>query len=329
MKYKILYGTETKNIDITPKCLSDHMKDNIIYIQPNDEERAFIFTDPAFGLSKSIYIYRTDGQGNIINDLPLYIVDKNQFVYLDLANDMVYVNRTPEMWKDKFPRNYLFESLRQIQHQLKIKHGDFSIEVPEQLMSLRFLTGDEKILEIGGNIGRNSLIMAYIMKRKGKSQSSLVTLECDPDTVKKLQENRDLNGFDFQIEPSALSKRKLIQRGFDVASQTFESEILLDGFKPVSIISWDELKQKYPLSFDTLVLDCEGAFYDIVQDMPEVLDNIEKVFIENDFRDISHKEYVDNILLSRGFQVEYAEDLENGYWWMPCKKDFFQFWKKV
>lgn len=112
-----------------------------------------------------------------------------------------------------------------------------------------------------------------------------MTLESDKNIAKLLEENRDLNNFNFHIESSALSKRKLIQRGWD----TLPSDVLIDGFNWVNTITLNELKQKYNIDFDTLVLDCEGAFYYILMDMPEMLDNINLIIMENDYYDISKK----------------------------------------
>ena len=53
-----------------------------------------------------------------------------------------------------------------------------------------------------------------------------------------------------------MCKRKLIQKGWD----TIESDVLLDGYTNVNTITLDQLYSKYNIMFDTLVLDCEGAF---------------------------------------------------------------------
>jgi FkbM family methyltransferase len=158
-------------------------------------------------------------------------------------------------------------------------------------MAVTYLTGNEKVLEIGGNIGRNSLIIGYILQQKNNNKN-FVVLETDPMIAKQLTENRDLNDMKFNIENSALSKRKLIQKDWD----TIESDVLLDGYTPVNIISWDELIKKYNINFDTLILDCEGAFYYILIDMPEVLNNINLIIMENDYHEIEQKNYVDSIL---------------------------------
>jgi bifunctional polynucleotide phosphatase/kinase len=50
-------------------------------------------------------------------------------------------------------------------------------------MVVKYLTGNEKVLEIGGNIGRNSLIIAYILGNR----NNFVTLECDENIAKQLE----------------------------------------------------------------------------------------------------------------------------------------------
>ena len=75
-------------------------------------------------------------------------------------------------------------------------------ELAEQKMVVRYLSGQEKVLEIGGNIGRNSLVIASILE----NSNNLVTLESDVNISKALSQNRDLNNMKFHIESSALSK---------------------------------------------------------------------------------------------------------------------------
>ena len=150
--------------------------------------------------------------------------------------------------------------------------------------------------------------------------SNLVTLECDSISYDQLKSNRNLNNFNFHIQNSALSARKLIQNGWT----TIPSDELLPGYSQVNTITLSELKNKYQIEFDTLVLDCEGAFYFILQDFPEILENINLIIMENDYYDISHKEYIDSILKKNEFDIIYKQ----GGGWGPCKDYFYQVWKK-
>jgi FkbM family methyltransferase len=219
--------------------------------------------------------------------------------------------------EDTYDETYIDNKINEIHSKLKLNHGSFQDELPEQRMTVKYLKGNEKVLEIGGNIGRNSLMIASILK----NDNNFVTLECDSEIANQLRENRDMNNFSFHVENSALSKRNLIQKGWD----TIESDVLLDGYKQVNTITFDELNTKYNIEFDTLILDCEGAFYYILKDMPEILNNIHLIIMENDYHDITHKTYVDEVLRNNNFKVDYTES--GG--WGPCSNNFFEVWKRT
>jgi FkbM family methyltransferase len=212
------------------------------------------------------------------------------------------------------------ESLADIQSKLTLRHGSFMQEYPEQKMAVKYLTGNEKVLEIGGNIGRNSLVISYILA-KNNNYDNLLVLECDPVSSRKLDENRIINGARFQIENAALSNRKLIQKGWD----TIVSDTVLEGYVEVNTITYNELNEKYNIAFDTLVLDCEGAFYYILKDNPEILNNIKKIIMENDYQDLEHKKYIDSVLKQNNFNCIYTE----GGGWGPCADNFYEFWERI
>ena len=59
-------------------------------------------------------------------------------------------------------------------------------------------------------------------------------------------------------------------------------------------------------------------------DMPEILNNIKLIIMENDYHDISKKNYIDEILIKNDFYTDYQE----GGGWGPCINNFFEVWKK-
>jgi len=259
----ILYGVKENRRDVTDICLDKLLHNNIITIPCGDNNRAFFFNDHLIGVEKSIFI--------IINQNEVEYNQTNT-IKINITDFTVYTQNNSN----------INEKLNSIHNKLRIKYGNFNEELPEQKMAARYLTGNEKVLEIGGNIGRNSLIISSII-----NNNNFVSLESDPDIAKQLKENRDLNNLTFHIEISALSKRKLIQRGWD----TKPSDTLENGYKWINTISFDQLQLKYKIVFDTLILDCEGAFYYILMDMPEILNNIKLFIMENDYHEISHKNY--------------------------------------
>ena len=212
--------------------------------------------------------------------------------------------------------------LKYIQSMLRLDYGSFEDEYNEQIMNCKFITGTENILEIGGNIGRNSLVLAYILNKH--NNNNLVTLESNPQFAKQLEHNRDINELSFHIENYALSKRKLIQGENDC--RTMISATVPKGYISVNTISWEKLSKKYPFAFDTLVLDCEGAFYYILKDMPEILTNIKMILMENDY-DRSHKKYIDDVLETNGFGIAYSKAGDHNSF-LSCREMFYQVWIK-
>jgi len=305
--FKIFYGVKDECIDVTDICWKDCRYGDYIMIPPIDHKRTAKFTDPFPNILKSIFIHGTEYD---VHQQILINIQKHQVVAIDIRH-----NNNDDNIKNN-------EKLEQLHKRLTIKHGSFSEELPEQMMAIRYLKGHEKVLEIGGNVGRNSMIISSILAEK--QNYDVVVLESDTEVALQLTENRDLNHLLFHIEPSALSKRKLIQKGWD----TKPSDVLEDEHHWVPTITLSELYSKYKIDFDTLIVDCEGAFYYILMDMPEILDNIKLIIMENDYHYMNHKNYVDDMLSKNGFYVDYTE---SGGWGpsCPCSSFFFETWKKL
>jgi FkbM family methyltransferase len=217
--------------------------------------------------------------------------------------------------KAELPVDEATEKLRVIHEKLHLIHGSLLEEYPEQLMTAMYLPADAKVLELGGNVGRNSCVIASLL-----NQNTFVTMESCEEYAGLLKQNRNYNRLKFHIEAAALSKTPLIQSGWE----TIPSHEVLPGFFRVRTLSFVDLKNKYGIEFDTLIVDCEGALYYILQDFPEMLEKIKLVIIENDFKDIQHMQYVHSQFTNHGLQLVYNQP--GG--WGPCYDYFYQVWKK-
>ena len=220
---KITYGISDLNIDVTEACLEKMKKDHYLIIPSNDNVRCNYFSDPLLGTLKSIFI-TVDGVTTEYDHTKKIFFDLNTNQVLDPVPDSVRLLDVDERLAD-------------IHKNLTLLHGSFRDEFPEQRMAVQYIHPTSKVLEIGGNIGRNSLIIASLLT----NQLDMVVLETDPGIAYQLRQNRDQNRLDFHIENSALSIRKLIQKGWD----TIVSDEVLPGYIPVSIISYDKLVKKY------------------------------------------------------------------------------------
>lgn len=319
MKLKILYGIETHMIDVTNICLKELCSQNIVFIPSRDPKRSYFFSDPLYGEVKNVYIYDE-------NDKLIQTVNDRFNVYIDCIYNNIYIETLPQNVIDKI--NYIpsiHERLHKMHRSLSCIYGPLHHEYEEQIMTIMYLTGNEKVLEIGANIGRNSVIIAYILKQC--NNNNFVALETHDYIAKQLEHVRDFNNFSFYIENSALSKRKIIQKEWN----TIVSDIVLDGWQPVNTITFNDLKKKYNIDFDTLILDCEGAFFQILLDMPEILTNIKLITMENDYDELWKKKCVDHILTMNGFKVVYSKPLSNQLIdeiHHPCKENLYEVWKR-
>ena len=206
--------------------------------------------------------------------------------------------------------------LKKIHSKLRLVHGSFKEEYPEQLMTVMFLPREAKVLELGGNVGRNSCVIASILN----DSNHLVVMESSPESAQLLQINRDHNNLKFHIEASALSRVPLIQNAWN----TIPGDVVLPDYFSVNTLTFEELQSKYNMEFDTLVVDAEGALYYILRDDPDILTNIKLIITENDYQNINHFKFVKNRFKDKGFELIYNQP--GG--WEPCEKEFFQVWKK-
>ena len=292
---KILYGIENNYMDITR-----HFQDTV-HIPVSDYARASLYSDPIVGVLKHIVVIDDDQQS------------------LMIPHDMDYTNQLVD---GKLLHSNASESitskLAKIHNKLDIQFGNKLEELPEQYMAVRYIRPHHCVLEIGGNIGRNSCVIASILE----DDKNLVVFESSLRHAKELEINRDRNGFTFHIEPSALSKLPLQQQGW--LTIPIENGQLKSGYEKVNTITYEEIVQKYNKKFDVIVADCEGALYYILRDMPEILEGIQIIILENDFLVKEQGDWVHQFLRDHSYVVDYEEAGGFGHY-QQC---FFQVYVK-
>lgn len=204
---------------------------------------------------------------------------------------------------------------------ISLRHGSMKDEFPEQCMVARFLTGSETVLELGANVGRNSLFIAALLHDPAR----LVSVECVAATHVMLQENIQCNNYPFNTVCAAISHVPLEYRGWNTRPLTGDPQ-----WTRVPTMEYSALQQEFPHHvFDTLVVDCEGALLPILQQFPYMLDTIQLILMENDYTTLSDYESMAHILRSASFECVYVEALTHlDHQVMPCRQNFFEAWRK-
>lgn len=208
--------------------------------------------------------------------------------------------------------------LNNIHSRININNGSMKSEYPEQRLVVEFLPPEAKVLELGSNIGINSIIISNILN----NDTNLVTLECDLTHIDTLTYNRNINNLKFNIEASALSSIPLGRRGW----HTFPMDLHNNNLIPVNTITYNQLLNRYGVVFDTIIADCEGALYYILKDMPYILENIKLLIVENDYIELNHKLFVDKVLADYNFKL--IKSVPGGFNNSPCYDCFYQVFSK-
>jgi FkbM family methyltransferase len=322
---EVYYGYDDSHyINITKEVFAKCFKDNGIYIPAGDGPRCDIIGfDPYPNILKHILIIDSNKQKHI------YTFTKEVHIKFEPINQQLSNAKNPKIWwknVGKFIQDPVAR-LNALQKQFNLQFtgwGGFEFEYPEQLMAMRFLNENSKVLEIGGNIGRTAHIIHTILN----NPLHHVIMECDVATAKQLRYNLDMNTYtEARIETAALSKTNLYMDG---GHGPRPIEDFKDTENPVEVptISYSQICKKYGVNFDTLVADCEGSLFYIFKEDPDMLNNINLVIMENDYTDLDHKQMVDAILTIKGFKCIYREKGVPWASWSCCYEYFYEVWSK-
>ena len=198
-----------------------------------------------------------------------------------------------------------YNRLYRLQNNIEfISRKELQREIPEQLMILKNLSPDSTVLELGGSFGRASCIINSILKNK----QNHVVVEPNLSQSQVLQQNRDKNSFKFKIENSVISRVPLYSKNW----LTYTTKV--DGSVQVPIMTVVDLKQKYGMKFDALVIDNEGNFTQNLKDFPDILDGIKYLQIEHDFNTEDDYRYFIKTMYGNNFKLKdrFMKEDENG-----------------
>ena len=303
---RVLYGVSGNYMDVTYICWKKLVIDGRLCIPVTDPARGEYFGDPLPGILKHIKIGEQIWSHQESVNIP-FNCPKNIETYRE------------NWWKST--GQYISDSrtrLNQLHEHLCINWGKIQDEYPEQLLAMTYIKKDDIVLEIGGNIGRNSCVIGTILS----DSSNLLVLESSPNHAIQLKHNREQNYLNFRIVPAALSAQRLMQREWITKPVV---ETIPEGWSEITTINYEELQNIFGKKFNVLVLDCEGAIEHILNDYPQILNNIETIIIENDFTELAPGKKVHEQFRKSGLEPIFNQS--GG--WGPFYNIFFQVWKKI
>jgi FkbM family methyltransferase len=154
--------------------------------------------------------------------------------------------------------------------------GKFAVdtyELPERVLVKRCLPSTASVLELGGCIG----VVSCVLNRHLEQPERHIVVEGNPSIIPTLTRNRDFNRCAFQIVHGVVTRRR--QPRMTVCSVMDSNQLAGSGVE-VPALSIERLETTYGLQFDALVMDIEGGEYDLLQENPGLLPNLNAAIIE-------------------------------------------------
>jgi len=314
---KILYGQN----DIWLECTNKFAINEYYMLPAYDDNRCVVVgLDPCPGIYKDIVIVKNDNTKETLS--------KNESYRIILTDSEVIIS----IWSikntiNKYLGNNTYTKLEKLKSCIKYQPDAFNDELPEQAMIYSFLYPDAKVLEIGGNTGRSTAIIGKILEN-GKGEAYVLETLKDPYNINKNMCEK--NGFKCTLINAALSEHNIVQCNWLTA---IEDSPGTKKWDKIPTITYENLKLKMGYDPTTLVLDCEGAFTDILKSYPELMKSVDTVIIENDFRDKKNAEYVHNIFHQNGLTKVvsiplYDVVIDFTLPSLPCSEYFFEVYKR-
>jgi hypothetical protein len=138
-------------------------------------------------------------------------------------------------------------------------------ERPEQELLGKFLPPAATVLEIGGGQGCTAILIDKLLTPEYRAKH--IVIEPGLDSYQTVLARKQQSGSSFQLIHGFLARNREFQEALWEECKTCPNVLLED------IAS-------YPI--DVIAADCEGAFQGILQDFPELLQQVKLIFLEND-----------------------------------------------
>tara|TARA_B110001450_G_scaffold25356_2_gene22380 strand:- start:19289 stop:20116 length:828 start_codon:yes stop_codon:yes gene_type:complete len=141
-----------------------------------------------------------------------------------------------------------------------------NIERPEQELIAKYLPYDCCVLELGGESGTTSLLINKIIKDPSKH----VIIEPSSNSIPKLYKTANIYDAKYKVVHGFIGINRDIHKK------------LWPECEVSKMYDLDTINKLVNSNYDVLVVDCEGAFYNILNEFPQILDNVKLIIIEND-----------------------------------------------
>ena len=178
-------------------------------------------------------------------------------------------------------------------------------EKEEQELAKRFIKKDDVVLELGARYGSVSCVINHNLRCK----TNQVVVEPDERVWEALERNKKENHCGFHIVKGFLSSKPL---GLVIPNSTYgyETTSKEDIGSTISFYSLEAIQDKYKLTFNVLVADCEGFLEQFIDENPTLLTTLRLILFEADCPEKCDYKKIKSILEKNDF-IEYKKGFQN------------------
>jgi FkbM family methyltransferase len=163
-----------------------------------------------------------------------------------------------------------------LKHTTRAMRGRFAAdtyELPERQLILKHLAPDSHVLELGGCIGVVSCLVNSLLT----DRHAHIVVEANPFLIPFLERNRDVNGAKFSVEHCVVTRatEAILSLAADM-----DSSKAGDHGLTVPTLTCENIEARYQLSFDTLVMDIEGAESEFIKENRLLFQKVKLIVVE-------------------------------------------------
>jgi 16S rRNA A1518/A1519 N6-dimethyltransferase RsmA/KsgA/DIM1 with predicted DNA glycosylase/AP lyase activity len=173
-----------------------------------------------------------------------------------------------------------------------------------QIECIKFIEKNDIVLEIGGRYG----IVSFVINNLLDNKKNHVVIEPDDNVITALKINKKAHDNEYHILNSYISNNKkkiykwgqgtfLFHKKSDVVNKFEHGYIDI----PEKQVNYFDIKKKYNLEFNTIILDCNGCIQDVIDNIGDDIVNIEKIICYKDYPWLSNYVKINKYLIDHDF----------------------------
>ncbi len=173
----------------------------------------------------------------------------------------------------------------------------FNIEREEQDQAATYISPDSVVLELGARYGTVSCIIS----KKLNNPMNLLAVEPDERVWSALESNMINNRCQFNILKGVISRTPVILTEKE-SWNGYATKSVPALTSSITAFTLEEVEEKYGITFNTLVADCEGFLETFLDENPKLYDQLNLILFEKDYPLVCNYDKIIQMLRQKGFR---------------------------